>query len=196
MQRTQFTFYDSFYRAIARIKSKASRCDAYDALCRYALQGQEPELDTMPDAAAIAFELMRPNLDASRRKAESGSRGGSIKRTESKPEANCKEPESKNKDKGKNKNKIENKDKCHSVFMPPTVPEVEAYCLERGNGVDPRRFVDYYSANGWKVGKNPMKDWKAAVRTWERREDESPQRQAKTKSSNPFLDMLEEGGYE
>lgn len=53
-------------------------------------------------------------------------------------------------------------------FVPPTVEEVRAYCQERKNSVDPERFVDYYKSNGWKVGKNPMKDWKAAVRTWER----------------------------
>ena len=50
----------------------------------------------------------------------------------------------------------------------PTLEEVKAYCSERGNKVDPERWYDYYTSNGWKVGKNPMKDWKAAVRTWER----------------------------
>jgi hypothetical protein len=79
-------------------------------------------------------------------------------------------------------------------FVPPTVEEVKAYCLERGNCVDPQRFVDYYSSNGWMVGKNKMKDWKAAVRTWEQRE--KPQAQGKAKSSNPFLDLLAEGDYE
>ena len=53
-------------------------------------------------------------------------------------------------------------------FAKPTLEAVQAYCLERGKGVDPQKWYDYYSANGWKVGKNPMKDWKAAVRTWER----------------------------
>lgn len=53
-------------------------------------------------------------------------------------------------------------------FTPPTVEEVRAYCKERGNNVDAERFVDYYTSNGWHVGKNSMKDWKAAVRTWER----------------------------
>ena len=52
-------------------------------------------------------------------------------------------------------------------FTPPTLAEVTAYCRERQNAVDPQRFIDYYTANGWKVGKNSMKDWKAAVRTWE-----------------------------
>lgn len=81
-------------------------------------------------------------------------------------------------------------------FVPPTVDEVRAYCQERGNMVDPQRFVDYYSSNGWMVGKNKMKDWKAAVRTWEQREQPKKQTTARG-SSNPFLDLLaEEGGYE
>lgn len=63
---------------------------------------------------------------------------------------------------------IEKEDKERKRFKAPTVDEVSAYCRERGNGVDPQHFVDYYTANGWKVGKNPMKDWKAAIRTWER----------------------------
>ncbi len=55
-------------------------------------------------------------------------------------------------------------------FTAPTKEEVMAYCKERNNRVDPERFIDYYTANGWRVGKNPMKDWKAAVRTWERQD--------------------------
>ena len=59
-----------------------------------------------------------------------------------------------------------------SRFCKPTIEEVQAYCDERNNGVDAQRWFDYYSSNGWKVGKNPMKDWKAAVRTWERKDGE------------------------
>ena len=53
-------------------------------------------------------------------------------------------------------------------FKAPTVEEVAAYCLERGNHVDAQRFVDYYTANGWMRGKTKIKDWRACVRTWER----------------------------
>ena len=59
-------------------------------------------------------------------------------------------------------------------FTAPTIEEVKEYCAERKNGVDAERFVNYYTANGWKVGKNPMKDWKAAVRTWERNDSGKP----------------------
>lgn len=68
----------------------------------------------------------------------------------------------------------ESKSRTRKRFLPPTVEEVEAYCIERNNKVDAERFVDFYASNGWRVGKNPMKDWKAAVRTWEKREDNSP----------------------
>jgi hypothetical protein len=56
-------------------------------------------------------------------------------------------------------------------FKKPSIEEIEAYCTERENTVDPIQFYDYYEANGWRVGKNPMKDWKAAVRTWERNDN-------------------------
>lgn len=55
-------------------------------------------------------------------------------------------------------------------FRPPTVQEVAAYCRERANAVDPRAFVDHYTAKGWRIGKTPMRDWRASVRTWEARD--------------------------
>lgn len=58
------------------------------------------------------------------------------------------------------------------MFVRPKVEEVEAYCRERGNNINSQAFIDYYTANGWKVGRNAMKDWRAAVRTWERNERE------------------------
>ena len=93
--RSQFTFYRSFADALKRIRKKADRADAYDAICNYALYGIEPDMDKLPDAAAIAFDLIRPNLDASKRKAESGKRGGNAKQAESKPQANRKQTASK-----------------------------------------------------------------------------------------------------
>jgi hypothetical protein len=60
--------------------------------------------------------------------------------------------------------------KPHPSAARPSLQEVKAYCQERRNQVDPQKWFDHYSANGWRVGKNPMKDWRAAVRTWERNE--------------------------
>lgn len=68
-------------------------------------------------------------------------------------------------------------------FVKPTVEEIEAYCKERNNNVDAEHFFDHYEGNGWKVGKNPMKDWKAAVRTWEKSNFSQQQPQKKNWSN-------------
>ena len=82
-------------------------------------------------------------------------------------------------------------------FTKPTLAEVQAYCTERNNNVDAEHFYDYYEANGWKVGKNSMKDWKASVRTWERNgysdnnnKTAPTQKPSAYNSGNVFLDML------
>ncbi|MDW7774577.1 MAG: hypothetical protein SCH71_16975 [Desulfobulbaceae bacterium] len=66
--------------------------------------------------------------------------------------------------------KEEKKNIRGEIFTPPSLEEVRAYCLERNRGIDPEKWYDHYTSNGWKVGKNKMKDWKAAVRTWEKNE--------------------------
>ena len=65
------------------------------------------------------------------------------------------------------KDSIESKSRA---FTPPSLDEVTSYVNERHSSVDPQRFIDFYSSKGWMVGKNKMKDWKAAVRTWEQRD--------------------------
>ena len=66
------------------------------------------------------------------------------------------------------------KDKKRKRFTPPPVEEVRAYCKERNNGIDPQQFVDFYTANGWTQGRGkPIKDWRAAVRTWEARDKQT-----------------------
>lgn len=60
--------------------------------------------------------------------------------------------------------------KTGSRFTPPTIEEVRAYAQEKGYNIDPEHFVDYYTSNGWRVGRNPMKDWRATVRTWASRD--------------------------
>ena len=75
-----------------------------------------------------------------------------------------------------------------AVFTKPTLDEVRAYCQERGKGVNAERWYNHYEANGWMVGRTKMKDWKAAVRTWE--PDEKP----KSKGGNVFLEIAQEEG--
>lgn len=79
-------------------------------------------------------------------------------------------------------------------FTPPTVEEVQAYCRERKNNVNAQRFVDYYTANGWKAGRNPMKDWKACVRTWE--QNQRPQTRPAYGNGATPMQQIRPGDYD
>lgn len=80
-------------------------------------------------------------------------------------------------------------------FTPPHLEAVAAYCLERGNKVDPEVFIDFYDSKGWYVGKNKMKDWKAAVRTWEKKRGNGngqAERQGKSTAYDRTMSAIDE----
>lgn len=88
-----------------------------------------------------------------------------------------------------------------ATFTPPTLEEVQAYCQDRGNNIDPESFLDFYASKGWMVGRNKMRDWKATVRTWERRDRERPamrltrrgtEQQRKEAAKNTVAELLAE----
>lgn len=184
MNRTQFTFYESFARAISRIKKKADRADAYDAIVAYALYGEAPDLDKLPDSAAIAFDLIKPTLDASKRKAESGRRGGSQKQSESKTEANPKQSAREKENEKEKENEIENE--CY----PPTPlrggekakgPEfafvLEYAKLQRAEELA-KPFFDYYAAANWRDSENkPVYNWQQKFIAWKQRDEEKKRAQ-------------------
>ena len=182
MNRKQFTFYDSFFQAISRIKKKADRADAYDAICCYALSGKEPDLDLLSDTAAMAFVFSKPILDSSRRKAESGKAGGERKQTASKTEANVDQTEAKPKQE-KEQEKEEDKDKEQKLsplppfLSKPTLEQVEEYAKMRRSTANPKEFFEYYDSGGWRdrEGK-PVYNWQQAFVAWEIRERNRPKK--------------------
>ena len=110
---------------------------------------------------------------------ENGKLGGRPKKA--KPKQNQSKTEANNSNVMENHN-IENNFKGVEIeavknkkFIKPTIQEIKDYCFERKNNVDVNKFFNYYEANGWKVGKNAMKDWKACVRTWEGNDYNKPQ---------------------
>ena len=126
-QRSQFTFYDSFRKAAKRIENPAERCLFYDITSDYALGNEIPDLDALPSIVALAFELIKPTLDASRRKAEIGKRGGESKQTTSSEEANEKqtasseeanEKQTASKKENKKENKKEKENECYNPLTP------------------------------------------------------------------------------
>ena len=76
--------------------------------------------------------------------------------------------------------------KGSSHFQKPSLEDIREYCISRGNQVDPEQFFNFYESNGWKVGKNAMKDWRAAIRTWEKREKEVAPRKRERKPESVF----------
>lgn len=87
--------------------------------------------------------------------------------------------------------------KANKKKFPPTVDDVKGYCLERSNNVDPESFVDFYESKGWMIGKTKMKSWKAAVRTWEKR-NETNQRDNRSKAkrvSDAIKEFAAEGDF-
>ena len=107
----------------------------------------------------------------------------------------CPELSDKSKSKSKSKSYIEEKiikEKSQSHFVPPTLSEIKSYCQERNNGVNPEKFFNFYESKGWMVGKNKMKDWKAAVRTWEKGDSNGTQQLT---SGNEFTALLQQEGF-
>lgn len=205
--RDGFIFYASFYDAINDL-SDADQLTAYRAVCEYALTGNEPELSGV---ASAIFKLIKPQIDANNRRRENGKRGGRPKsktepesipeETEEKPKENqnITEAERKEKEKGKVKDKVKEKVKekeSSKRFAPPTIDDVKAYASEKGYvGFQADRFIDYYESNGWMVGRNKMKDWKAAVRSWhsrDRLDNNKPKGATKFSNFEQRTDSLDE----
>ena len=76
--------------------------------------------------------------------------------------------------------------KGSSRFQKPTIEEIRQYCLEKGYNVDAEQFFNFYESKGWVVGKSPMKNWRAAVITWNKREKEIPQRKRDSRKESTF----------
>lgn len=189
-----FVFYRSFYEAIKDLPAE-DRLNVFDSICEYALDHNE--IERTPVAKGM-MTLITPLLDANYKRRSNGSQGGRPKTAKSseeledkadnqgaKPnldETKKKPSQNQNITKGEpnvnvnvNANgNVKDKKENTKEKARPTLDEVRAYCQERNNGVDPDRWFNYYTANGWKVGKNPMKDWKACVRTWERNTNVRP----------------------
>ena len=152
----------------------------FTSLLTYARTGEAPQLG---GNERFLFPMMRAQLDRdiaamagvseARSKAAKASKSSKCEQMQQ-MQANAANASKSSKDKDKDKDEDEDKKgngAREARFTPPSVEEVAAYCQERGNGVDASRFVDFYSSKGWMVGKSKMKDWKAAVRNWERSGD-------------------------
>lgn len=188
--KNSFVLYTD-YRQHTALLSVEEKAQLLDAIFAYAA-GEEVELTGM---ALMAFSFIKAQMDRDNAKYEekcekrkiAGSKGGLAKASNAKQKvanvanarsakqkvANVADTDTENDTDTVTDNDtvtdINSEVKPRSVFKPPTLEEVKEYCFERNNGIDAQQFIDFYSSKGWMIGKNKMKDWKAAVRTWEQR---------------------------
>ena len=213
--KKSFVMYESWGTAIEKMSNEQAG-ELIKAI--YAYQ-KDPDAAPKDPALSFVFELIKQQLDADSQRykeacaarSEAGKKGGRPKANASDKKQMVSEESKKSKcfsekaKKADNDNEYDNDLKENALegvkekrFAPPTLQEVKDYCLKMGyTHVDAERFIDYYTSNGWMVGKNRMKDWKAAVRNWDRRE-KNPQRQdgaAEVAKKNRFHN-LEEHGYD
>lgn len=216
-ERGQFTFYKSFFEAAKRIKSKTARCDFYDAICEYALNGIEPYMDKLSDAAAVGFIGAKPNLDASRRKAENGKHGGKKgKQTESKPEANGKQTASEKEKEREKEKEIEIENECYIGAASPAVialplndgaefPVTEDMFSEF-SGLYPAVDVmqELRNMRGWLLNNPKNRKTRSGIRrfinSWLSREQDKPKarpvQQKYTHGADRLADMVRRGDFD
>ena len=200
MERDSMVFYRSFYEALKDL-SDAELAKAFRVLAEYGLNGVELECE---GTAKVILMMAKPQIDKNNSRYENGKKGAEFgrlggrpkkpqenpKETPKKPQENPKETPNVNVNDNvnviKKKDTSVSKEKVH--FVPPTLENVIGYCQEKEfENVDAQRFVDFYESKGWMVGKNKMKDWKAAVRNWARnetKESKPTKKQVQTKFHN------------
>lgn len=200
MAREYFCAYHSYIKQCKGL-SDSELGRLFRALLEYSASGKVPELN---GRESVAFDFMSANIDrdaesykdtCNRNRENISKRYERIQSNTSVYETYQEKEEEKEKEELLKKdisNEISKKSTRQKKFVPPTVEEVAAYCLERKNKVDAAYFVDHYTSNGWKVGKQNMKDWKAAVRTWEKNGYNQPSKKQDTVEPNGYSFDLEE----
>ena len=200
MAREYFCAYHSYIKQCKGL-SDSELGRLFRALLEYSASGKVPELN---GRESVAFDFMSANIDrdaesykdtCNRNRENVSKRYERIRPNTTVYETYQEKEEEKEKEELLKKdisNEISKKSTRQKKFVPPTVEEVAAYCLERKNKVDAAYFVDHYTSNGWKVGKQNMKDWKAAVRTWEKNGYNQPSKKQDALEPNDYSFDLEE----
>ena len=189
---TGFIFQDEYLERLAKL-SDQELGRLVRALAIYHATGEQQEL---AGRESIAYDFIKVDIDRIDEKYAAKCDTNRNNRQRSPTNDNERERTMTNVPKDKDKVKEEDiKENDLTVikekrqrFSPPTADEVKAYCQERGNHVDAQRFVDFYTAKGWRVGNNPMKDWKAAVRTWEQRDNITPLNTGQTYTQRQYTE--------
>lgn len=190
IDKNYFQFYETFYATIDTLPNK-EQLKYFKAICRYGLFGEQPQFSDKKDLA-IFLQIQFAIDNQNKRRAinrENGSFGGRPKaennrqkpnKTDKKQNAELNRIEMKGNEEKENSDSDESSDFEKSLalsqnslsskrFVKPSLKEIQEYCRERRNSVNAENFFDFYESKGWLVGQSKMKDWRACVRTWEKK---------------------------
>nr|DAF85428.1 MAG TPA: hypothetical protein [Siphoviridae sp. ctzm5103] len=200
MKKAYFQYYETFETIIEKIKDNEEREQLRKVIINYGLHGTAPE-SFHTEALEIAWTVCKDLIDQQqhRREVNAANRAGKkadpsviirinngaeeIERPLQNPEPEEKAAQEIQPEKPKRKN-----------FVKPTVEEIAAYCKEKNYNVNAQQFFNYYESNGWKIGRNAMKSWQAAVQNWNTR-DKANNKAAGTMWANNSTDA-DTAGYE
>lgn len=191
MTKNSFVLQTRLNAVVAKLSDKQAGV-LFKSILNYAENGAVANFED--NAVTIAFEFVRQDIDYAAKKyaetcakrAESGKKGGLAKQanaskcyqTQAKPskpyhnDVDVDNDVDNERDINISLKKEKEKKEKISRFIKPTVAEIRSFCESRNNGIDAQAFFDFYESKGWKVGNTPMKNWQAAVSTWERRRKE------------------------
>lgn len=191
MKKAYFQYYETFEIIIEKIKDIEEREWLRKVIIQYGLHGTAPE-SFHSEGLEIAWTICKDLIDQQhhRREVNAANRAGKKAEPATNEENSAIEPEPE----GKPAQEIQPEKPKRKNFVKPTVEEIAAYCKDKNYNVNAQQFFNYYESNGWKIGRNAMKSWQAAVQNWNIR-DKANNKAAGTMWANDSTDA-DTAGYE
>ena len=191
MKKAYFQYYETFEIVIEKIKDIEEREWLRKVIIQYGLHGTAPE-SFNSEALEIAWTICKDLIDQQihRREVNAANRAGKKAEPETNKENLAAEPQPEEKP----AQEIQQEKPKRKNFVKPTVEEIAAFCKEKKYTVNAQQFFNYYESNGWKIGRNAMKSWQAAVQNWNTR-DKANKKAAGTIWANNSTDA-DTAGYE
>ena len=167
MKKAYFQYYETFEIVIEKIKDIKEREWLRKVIIQYGLHGTAPE-SFNSEALEIAWTICKDLIDQQihRREVNAANRAGKKAEPETNKENLAAEPQPEEKP----AQEIQQEKPKRKNFVKPTVEEIAAFCKEKKYTVSAQQFFNYYESNGWKIGRNAMKSWQAAVQNWNTRD--------------------------
>lgn len=191
MKKAYFQYYETFEIIIEKIKDIEEREWLRKVIIQYGLHGTAPDTFNS-EALEIAWTICKDLIDQQqhRREVNAANRAGKKAEPATNEENSAAEPQPEEKP----AQEIQPEKPKRKNFVKPTVEEIEAYCKEKNYNINAQQFYNYYESNGWKIGRNAMKSWQAAVQNWNIR-DKTNNKAAGTMWANNSTDA-DTAGYD